>query len=137
MPVSAEDYVAISDSLARYCWTLDNGDEDGWVALWREGGTLLGVGPNPLVGREALRHVVRKFGEYAGRRRHMAGNLFCDYGEDRNAINAKFYNLISEWSDAGGTAALFAIGETTYICEDRRWLIDRSELRMMGTPRRK
>jgi hypothetical protein len=136
MPVSTEDYVAIADSLGRYCWLLDHGDEDGWIALWSEDGTLLGLGPQPIVGREALRHVPRKFAEYAGRRRHLAGNLFCDYGESRNAIDAKFYNFISGWSDTGGEASLFAICEATFVRVDSRWLISRSIMRLLGRPGR-
>jgi SnoaL-like domain len=31
---SAEDHVAISDLLARYCLTLDLDDADGWVSLF-------------------------------------------------------------------------------------------------------
>jgi hypothetical protein len=135
MPVSTEDYVEINDRLGRYCWMLDNADEDGWIGLWREDGTLVGLGPQPIVGREALRHVPRKFGEYAGRRRHLACNLFCDYGESRNAIDAKFYNFVSGWSDAGGEASLFAICEASFVREGGQWLIARNMLRLLGLPK--
>jgi hypothetical protein len=59
MPISTEDYVAVSDHLARYCWGVDEGDEDGWIALWTEDGVFTGVTPEPVVGRENLRQVVR------------------------------------------------------------------------------
>ena len=59
MPVSTDDYVAISDHLARYCWLVDEGDEEGWIALFTEDGVFTGVTPEPVVGREALRQVVR------------------------------------------------------------------------------
>jgi hypothetical protein len=135
MSVSTEDYAAISDSLGRYCWMLDNADADGWIGLWHEDGTLLGLGPQPIVGREALRHVPQKFGEYAGRRRHLACNLFCDYGESRSVIDAKFYNFVSHWGDTGGEASLFAICETTFVREDGIWLISRNMLSLLGMPR--
>jgi hypothetical protein len=137
MAVSTEDYVAIADSLGRYCWFLDHGDEDGWIALWSEDGTLLGLGPQPIVGHGALRHVPRKFAEYAGRRRHLAGNLFCDYGESQNAIDAKFYNFVSGWSDTGGEASVLAICEATFVRVDSRWLISRNMMRLLGLPRPK
>ena len=43
MPVSTEDYVSISDHFARYCWAVDEGDEDGWIALWAEDGVRRGL----------------------------------------------------------------------------------------------
>ena len=134
MSVSTEDYVEISDGLGRYCWMLDNADADGWAGLWHKEGMLLGLGPQPIVGREALRHVPQKFGEYAGRRRHLACNLFCDYGESRSEIDAKFYNFVSTWGDTGGEATLFAICEATFVHTEGKWLIGRNMLKLLGLP---
>jgi hypothetical protein len=135
MSVSTDDFAQISDSLGRYCWMLDNADADGWVSLWHEEGTLLGLGPQPIVGREALRHVPQKFGEYGGRRRHLACNVFCDYGESRSEIDAKFYNFVSNWGEEGGEASLFAICEATFVLADGKWLISRNMMTLLGLPK--
>lgn len=105
MPISTEDYVAISDHLARYCWAVDEGDEEGWIALFTEDGVFTGVTPEPVVGREALRQVVR-MGQASGpgMTRHMVANLACDYqsgadGQDgRDVVLARYYNFVTNWA---------------------------------------
>ncbi len=49
MPVSTADHIAISDHLARYCWAVDEGDEEGWIALWTEDGVFTRIGGWALV----------------------------------------------------------------------------------------
>jgi hypothetical protein len=56
---SAEDHVAISDLLARYCLTLDLDDVEGWVSLF-----------TPDAGYEVYGRV---FGGHEGLRKMMAG----------------------------------------------------------------
>jgi SnoaL-like domain len=55
---SAEDHVAISDLLARYCLTLDHDDVDGWVGLFTPDAGYRVYG-RVFSGHEGLRKMMR------------------------------------------------------------------------------
>jgi len=133
MPVSAEDYTSISDFLGRYCWLVDAGDEDGWAALWTENGIFAGVGPEPIVGREALKAVPR--GVVAGLNgtaRHHAASLCCDYeGDSRDVVIARYYNLVTNWVNGGAFSANADC--TVRLVRNRdSWLLSRSDTVMLA-----
>jgi hypothetical protein len=134
MPVSTDDYVAISDHLARYCWAVDEGDEDGWTALWTEDGVFTGVTPEPVVGREALRQVVRMSQASGPRKtRHMVANLACDYQGGRETVLASYYNFVTNWAD-GARMTVMALSkvllERSGADENGGWLIRRNDSEM-------
>jgi 3-phenylpropionate/cinnamic acid dioxygenase small subunit len=127
MPVSTEDYVAISDHMGRYCWAVDDGDEEGWVALWTEDGVFTGVSPEPIVGRDALMLVPRDEKQQAnGRMRHLIGNLHCDYQGGRDTVRARYYNLVTNFVD-GGRFTCMAICEVVLVRSGQGWLIKRND----------
>lgn len=128
MPVSTEDYIAISDHLGRYCWAVDSNDVDGWVALWTEDAVFSGVTPEPLVGHAGLRTVPKLEQDIAGGwMRHMVGNLHCDYvGDDQNTVRARYYNLVTTWND-GGRNFCCAVCEAVIVRNGQGWLIRRSD----------
>ena len=131
MPVSTEDYVAISDHLARYCWHVDEGDEDSWTALWTEDGVFAGVSPEPVIGREALRQVVRMSQASGPRRtRHMVANLFCDYLGGRDTVLANYYNFVSNWAD-GARMTVMALSKVLFVRNGEGWLIRRNDSEML------
>ena len=78
-----EDRIAIQDLYARYCWALDTGDTDGYVALFTadaeateetSAGTL-----EVRQGREEIRRLVLKFHDrpnFPGHQHQMAQFLF-------------------------------------------------------------
>jgi hypothetical protein len=118
--VRSADYIAISDFVARYCWLVDHGRADEWVGLWTSDGVFIGAGPDPVVGREALRavveHVVRS------KMRHHYGNLYCEYLGDENTVRARYYNQITRW-EAGGSLMSLVLTELTLVRSDDSWLI--------------
>ncbi len=127
MPITTEDYVAISDHLGRYCWAVDDGDEDVWCDLWTEDGVFIGVTPEPAVGREGLRHIVRITKERGGGRiRHLVGSLTCDYGSSNDVVLARYYSLVTNWAD-GGKLRAFALCRVTLVRRGKGWLIKRNE----------
>lgn len=127
MPVSTEDYVAISDHLARYCWMVDEGDEEGWLALWTEDGVFTGLTPEPIVGREALRGVVR-MGQAGGpgKTRHMVANLICDYQDGRDSVYAAYYNFVTNWAQ-GARMQVMALSKVQLTRHGEGWLIRRND----------
>lgn len=129
MPVSTDDYVSVSDFLGRYCWLVDEGDADGWAALWTEDGHFEGATPVPLTGREALKAVPRGVQVDNGRRlRHMIGSLHCDYVDgDADTIIAKYYNLVTVWP-GGGHLACMAVCKVTMHRHGNSWQISRNDV---------
>jgi len=127
MAITTDDYVAISDLLGRYCWTIDEGDEDAWCALWTQDGFFSGVTPEPAVGHDALRQIVRMAWERgSGRIRHLYGSLTCDYGQSRDIVLSRYYNLVSFWKD-GGKLRCLGLTKMTLVRNGDSWLIQRNE----------
>lgn len=134
MPVSTDDYVAIADHMARYCWAVDEGDEEGWAALWTEDGEFTGVTPQPVKGREALKGVVKMSQSLGpGMMRHSVTNMMCDYIDgDRDRVQANYYNLVSHWN-AGAKMALLALSKVQLVRRGDGWLIARNDSKaLMG-----
>lgn len=132
MPVSTEDHVAVADHLARYCWAIDEGDEEGWIALWAQDGVFTGIFPEPVVGREALRGVVRQ-SQASGARmtRHMVANLFCDYREGRDQVLASYYNFVTNWAQGGKMTVMALSRVLLERQEGSGWLIRRNDTDML------
>jgi 3-phenylpropionate/cinnamic acid dioxygenase small subunit len=131
MPVSTEDHINISDHMARYCWTVDEGDEESWIALWTEDGVFSGVTPEPVVGREALRGVVKMAqGLGPGMMRHSITNLYCDYIDGKDRVQANYYNLVTNWND-GARMALMAMSRVQLVRSSAGWLIARSDSKVL------
>jgi 3-phenylpropionate/cinnamic acid dioxygenase small subunit len=128
MPVSTDDYVAIADHMARYCWAVDEGDEEGWAALWTEDAEFTGVTPEPVKGREALKGVVRMSqSQGPGMMRHSVSNMMCDYIDgNRDRVQANYYNMVSHWN-AGAKIALLALSKVQLVRRGEGWLIARND----------
>jgi hypothetical protein len=128
MPVSTEDFVAISDHMGRYCWAVDEADEEGWAALWTEDGVFTGATPEPVIGREALKGVPRHEKQLAnGRMRHMIANLHCDYVDgDRNTVLAQYYNMVTSWIDMGRFTCM-AVCKVILVRNGAGWLVKRND----------
>lgn len=131
MPVSTEDYVAIADHLARYCWHVDEGDEEGWIALWAEDAVFAGVTPEPVTGREALRQIVRmNLASGSGKTRHVAANLMYDYQDGRDHVLASYYNSVTNWAD-GAKMTVMAMSKAQLVRSGEGWLIARQDSAML------
>lgn len=133
MPVSTDDYVAVADHIARYCWKVDGGDGDGWAALWTEDGVFTGISPEPIVGRTALREVPlggqTKFGDAMC---HKAMNIFCDYAGDNDTIHAHLYNHVTTWlTGEPGKPYVMARCRMTLVRSGKGWLIRSNEAHLL------
>lgn len=126
--LSTEDYSSIQDHLGRYCWHIDHGERSAWLSLWSEDGAFSGATPEPLVGHAALGGIVDMvFDGAEGRRmRHSHTNLHCDYLGSRDLVRARFYNVISNWTE-GGRLEELVICEMTLRRDGEGWLILRNE----------
>jgi len=121
--VSSADYAAICDHLGRYCQRVDAGDAEAWSNLWTEDAVFTGAGPEPLVGREALKGVAHHV--VATKMRHLYGNLFCDY-EGPDLVRARYHNFITTWADGPALMAM-VYSELELVRAGDGWLIRRND----------
>lgn len=132
--ITTDDWVSISQLMGDYCWRVDEGDGDGWAALWTEDAVFTGVLPEPVVGRDQLRGIpVMSFAAYGeGQMRHLFGNLTGSYGETRDIVHARFYNYVSGWGGipAAGNFAM-ALCEAVFVRDGDGWLIKRNDARLL------
>jgi hypothetical protein len=87
---SVEDRLAIYELYARYCWALDTGDTDGYVALFTEDGEASEETRDGTLeirkGRPEIRKLVLKFHErkdFPGHQHQMSQLVFDPDPEDR------------------------------------------------------
>ncbi len=128
---SIEDRLAIEDLFVRYAAALDEGDVEGVVRCFAEGGWL----DSPIVGRHQGKARLREFAESiaASKRggaqfRHAVSNFRIDVSGDRG--RARCYLL--DFATVAGKCELLSSGE--YDCELRRidgeWLFASRIVRM-------
>ncbi len=134
MAVSTEDYLGALDLIARYCWAVDSGDADRWVALWTSDGVFTGITPEPIVGTDALREVpADTHRTYAGTACHHAANIFCDYADDQDTVHAHLYNYVTSWVPGeGGQHLVMAKCRMTLVRNGAGWLIKRNEAELLS-----
>jgi SnoaL-like domain len=135
--LSAEDRLDIMDLIARYAYTLDSGDLDGYVNNFAPEGVLF----EQHKGREAIREYVGMLmrqgragplpnGDVAYR--HFVGSPVIDGGGDRAIVHS--YLL---WVNMGTEPPVSAAAEYTDECIklDGRWyFLDRKLRRLAGRP---
>jgi hypothetical protein len=132
--LTTDDWVAISDFMGEYCWRVDEGDGDGWAALFTEDGVFSGFTPEPLVGPAQLRTIpINAHNDYGnGMMCHIAGNMTCRYGETRDVVHAKLYNYVSVWGGAPGAGNLvMAKCKVTFVRNGDSWLIKVNALNLL------
>jgi 3-phenylpropionate/cinnamic acid dioxygenase small subunit len=149
--VSLEDRAAIEDLMARYCWTLDTGDFDGYAACFAEDGWLSHWPQGKCVGREGLRRATDslwydKPNHYLGRQHRFSAVLMTPEGAGDVRIKA-FWSILQHdvetfenrvfgmgtWDtlvrkDASGEWRLQSVevdlwinGQVPWVGEDRAW----------------
>jgi hypothetical protein len=134
MPVTTEDFASVSDHIGRYCWAVDSGDGDAWVALWTADGVFTGIAPDPVVGHAALKHIpVAAFADHQGTMSHLAGNIYCDYGDDKGTVVAHLYNYVTTWSAGrGGRHFVMAKCVMTLVRNGEGWLTKRNDAQLLS-----
>lgn len=122
--VAPKDYVAIQNLIGAYQWLMDEGDGDGWAALFAEDGVLAGATNQPITGREKLKAIPAVVIEtWGGGLRHMAGSVWIHYGENENSAVAKFYNEVTTWNGPRPEFFTMALSEMELIRVNGKWKI--------------
>jgi len=124
---STADIAAIGNHMGRYCWLVDEGEAEAWANLWTEDGVFTGISPEPVVGREQLKHIpITAFKDHGGKLRHMIGQIYVEYGSNENEAIAKFYNLVTEWQN-GGKFFVMALCTVLLVRAGDGWKIKRND----------
>lgn len=125
--LSADDRLAIHDLVSRYCWALDTGDVDAFIACFCEDGALVwGAFDMPLrwQGAAALRHFasfLRDQPSTAGRQHHVT-NLLIE--PDGDGVRGKAFVAVA-LRQGDGPHLLNVMGwyEDRFRREDGEWKI--------------
>lgn len=110
---SAEDRAGIMDLFARYCWALDTGDVDGFLASFTADGVFEHLPNPPLRGHAAVREMLEYLwydrpGYFIGRQHHATNFLIRTDG-DRAAVKA-YWQVVQWEQDARGRLLLGSLG---------------------------
>jgi hypothetical protein len=133
-PVPVEDFLAVQELVARYCWYIDENRGADWASLYTDDGIFEGTRPAPVIGREALEKVPGELnGYFNGNLRHQAGNLYVEYGADPGTLIARFYNQVLQW-DKGLKPVMLALSTATLVRDEQagRWRIQRNTIRKLS-----
>lgn len=133
MPVSTHDYIAVQDHMGRYCHAIDAGRTDDWVNHFTADGVFAGFTPEPLVGRQALRAISdNAFKDNDGTMCHVAANMYCDYGDDKDTILASLYNFVTNWmAGQGGRNFVMAKCKLVLVRSGDGWLIKSNHIHVL------
>jgi hypothetical protein len=136
--LSAGDRVAIHELLARYAWSLDTGDDEGFVGCFTPDAELVWDvfdEPGCWQGGAALQRFVRYFRsrpESAGRQHHVTNVVLATTNE---GVLAKSYVLVALRADEG-PHRLNVMGyyEDVLRQQDGQWHIARRVIRDWSGP---
>lgn len=148
--VPLEDRVEIEERMARYCWTLDTGDFEGYADCFTEDGWLEHWPQGKCVGREGLRRATEslwydKPDHYLGRQHRITNIIMTPEGDgvrikahwsilqhDVNTFENRVFGLGTwdtlavrcndgEWRFASVYVDIWIKGHVPWVGESRAW----------------
>ena len=121
--VPLQDRVDIDNLFSVYAYTLDDGDADGWIALYTEDGVFDAPGINRFEGPEGLRSIANIVIETSkGNWRHTATNVLATPGPHKDEVAVRLRTLVTDWNvDPAGTQ--FNDYRGTLVRIDGHWRI--------------
>jgi uncharacterized protein (TIGR02246 family) len=132
-----EDRVAIEDLMARYVWTVDSFDPDGYAAVFTEDAVIDSNG-NIIKGHDAIRGVVTSLikrrddnkakGLPAANLYHMVSNVRITFQAPGEALYQSYWQTLRR--DATGTMIVGGMGrsEDRLVKRNGQWLIQKRTL---------
>jgi hypothetical protein len=123
--LTADDRLAIRDTIARYAWALDTGDVEGFVSCFCRDGVLVWDAfeePERWQGTEALRHFAKFFRSLpssAGRQHHVSNTLIevCTGG----ARSRSYVAVALRQGDGPHLLSVMGYYEDLFRREDGHW----------------
>jgi uncharacterized protein (TIGR02246 family) len=135
-----EDRIAVEDVMARYVWTVDSLDADGYAAVFTEDAVIDANG-NVSRGREQIRGIVtgmikrrdenKTKGVPAGNLYHMTSNVRITFPKPGEALHQSYWQTVRRDEKAGANAMFVAAmgrSEDRLVKRNGKWLIQSRKL---------
>ena len=129
---SYEDRIAVEDVMARYVWSVDSLDADGYVAVFTEDAVIDSNG-SISKGHEQIRKIVtdlikrandnKAAGKPAGNLHHVISNVRILFPKPGEAIHYSYWQTVRKGDDGKMVAAAMGRSEDHLVKRNGKWLI--------------
>lgn len=137
-PLTIEDRVEISELCARYAWTLDTGDVDGFADCFTADAVMMEQvfdDPDEWIGRDAIRRCAEHYKNvpnFPGRQHHI-GQLILDGNTE--SCSARSYAFVTECQGNPPYLLRFAgYYEDKLVKQNGRWYFQERLVRLWEGP---
>src|SRR6185369_4759818 len=127
-----EDRVAVADVLARYVWTVDSLDADGYAAVFTDDAVIDANG-NISRGRAEIRKVVTNLiqrrddnkakGLPTSNLYHMTSNVRITFPKPAESLHQSYWQTVRRGNDGTMIAAAMGRSEDRLVKRNGQWLI--------------
>jgi uncharacterized protein (TIGR02246 family) len=127
-----EDRIAVEDVMARYVWTVDSLDADGYVAVFTEDAVIDSNG-SISKGHDEIRKIVTNLikrrddnkakGLPAGNLYHQISNVRITFPKANEALYQSYWQTVRRDTDGKMIAAAMGRSEDHLVKRNGKWLI--------------
>jgi uncharacterized protein (TIGR02246 family) len=127
-----EDRTGVEDVMARYVWSVDSLDADGYVAVFTEDAVIDSNG-SISKGHEQIRKIVtdlvkrandnKATGKPAGNLHHVISNVRIVFPKPGEAIHYSYWQTVRKGDDGKMVAAAMGRSEDHLVKRNDKWLI--------------
>jgi uncharacterized protein (TIGR02246 family) len=127
-----EDRIAVEDVMARYVWTVDSLDADGYVAVFTKDAVIDSNG-NISKGEAEIRQIVTNLikridddkakGLPPTRLYHVISNVRITFPKANEALHQSYWQTVRRDKDGRMTAAAMGRSEDHLVKQNGKWLI--------------
>jgi uncharacterized protein (TIGR02246 family) len=132
-----EDRIAVEDVMARYVWTVDSLDADGYVAVFTEDAVIDSNGSISR-GHDEIRKIVTNLikrrddnkakGLPTANLYHMISNVRITFPKAGEALHQSYWQTVRRDQDGKMIAAAMGRSEDRLVKRNGRWLIQSRKL---------
>ena len=132
-----EDRIAVEDVMARYVWTVDSLDADGYVAVFTDDAVIDSNG-SISKGHEEIRKIVTSLiqrrdenkakGLPASNLYHVISNVRITFPKPGEAVHQSYWQTVHRDTDGKMTAAAMGRSEDRLVRRNGKWLIQSRKL---------
>ena len=132
-----DDRVAIEDVMARYVWTVDSLDADGYVAVFTEDAVIDSNGTisrghdeirKIVTGLIARRDEAKAKGVPTSNLYHVISNVRITFPKPGEALHQSYWQTVRRDKDGKMTAAAMGRSEDRLVKRNEKWLIQSRKL---------
>jgi len=134
---AVEDRIAVEDVMARYVWTVDSLDADGYVAVFTEDAVIDSNGAISK-GHEQIRKIVtdlikrrddnKSKGLPTANLYHVISNVRITFPKTGEAVHQSYWQTVRRAEDGRMIAAAMGRSEDRLVKRNGKWLIQSRKL---------